>query len=635
MFESPFTSISPQEDTDVIFVSDLFIEDYVGGAELTSEALIGACPLKIAKVRSREVTLDLLSRGHDKYWIFGNFAGLDNELIPSIVANLNYSVLEYDYKYCKYRSPEKHKHSEMQECDCHEQMNGKMISAFYYGARSLWWMSERQQDRYDALFPFLREKESSVLSSVFDDEYFARCKLLKEKYKDVERSGWIVLGSNSWIKGADEAEQWCKDNDKEYEVVWNMPYASVLEKLAQAEGFVYLPQGGDTCPRMVIEAKMLGCILHLNDYVEHKDEIWFDTDDPFDTEAYLYSSREKFWRSVKQTMEWQPTISGYTTTRNCIDQKYPWRACISSMLGFAAEVVVVDGGSTDGTWEKLEEWANQEDKLKVYQVERDWTHPRHAVFDGVQKAEARSRCTSEFLWQMDCDEVVHENDYDKITNLCRNFPQHTDLISLPVIEYWGGLEKIRLDVNPWKWRLSLNKSHITHGIPVELRQYDENDDLFAALGTDGCDYVHVETGDRIPHASFYTAEADNARRAALAGTQEAISQYQQWFQNVVDMLPGVHHYSWYDLERKIRTYRDYWQRHWESLYNIKQEDIPENNMFFEKAWADVTDDDISVLAHELSEKMGGWVFHSRVDFNKPTPHLVLNRSQPDVINRDD
>ena len=58
-------------------------------------------------------------------------------------------------------------------------------------------------------------------------------------------------------------------------------------------------------------------------------------------------------------------------------------------------------------------------------------------------------------------------------------------------------------------------------------------------------------------------------------------------------------------------------------------------MFFEKAWADVTDDDISILAHELSEKMGGWVFHSRVDFNKPTPHLVLNRSQPDVINRDD
>ncbi len=48
-----------------------------------------------------------------------------------------------------------------------------------------------------------------MLSSVFDDEYFARVKLLRAQYKDVERSGWIVLGSSSWIKGADAAEKWC------------------------------------------------------------------------------------------------------------------------------------------------------------------------------------------------------------------------------------------------------------------------------------------------------------------------------------------------------------------------------------------------------------------------------------------
>ena len=31
-----------------------------------------------------------------------------------------------------------------------------------------------------------------------------------------------------------------------------------------------------------------------------------------------------------------------------------------------------------------------------------------------QKAEARKRCVGEFCWQQDSDEVVHENDYDKI-----------------------------------------------------------------------------------------------------------------------------------------------------------------------------------------------------------------------------
>ena len=108
MYTSPFqTKKQIPEDCDIVFVSDLFVEDYVGGAELTSEALIETCPLKIHKVKSSELDLEVLESGHLKYWIFGNYSQLNLELIPTIVANINYSVLEYDYKFCKYRSIEK------------------------------------------------------------------------------------------------------------------------------------------------------------------------------------------------------------------------------------------------------------------------------------------------------------------------------------------------------------------------------------------------------------------------------------------------------------------------------------------------------------------------------------------------
>ena len=117
--------ISLSADSTVVFVSDLFVEDYVGGAELTSEALISECPLRIDKLKSQNVTMDLLRQGVKKYWIFGNFAALNPQLIPSIVANLQYSVLEYDYKYCRFRSPEKHEASTKQPCDCHDKINGK------------------------------------------------------------------------------------------------------------------------------------------------------------------------------------------------------------------------------------------------------------------------------------------------------------------------------------------------------------------------------------------------------------------------------------------------------------------------------------------------------------------------------
>ena len=68
------------------------------------------------------------------------------------------------------------------------------------------------------------------------------------------------------------------------------------------------------------------------------------------------------------------------------------------------------------------------------------------------------------------------------------FPKHTQLISLPVIEYWGNQGKVRMDINPWKWRLSRNKPNITHGIPKHLRKTDEDGNIYALPGTDSCDY---------------------------------------------------------------------------------------------------------------------------------------------------
>ena len=90
---------------------------------------------------------------------------------------------------------EKHAHISGKPCDCHHSNSGKMISAFMYGARALWWMSERQMERYHTLFPFLSQQENletdspieysqndqsakpnCVLSSVFDNTFFVALK---------------------------------------------------------------------------------------------------------------------------------------------------------------------------------------------------------------------------------------------------------------------------------------------------------------------------------------------------------------------------------------------------------------------------------------------------------------------------
>ncbi len=625
VFVRPGQSLPP--DAKVIFVSDMFASDYEGGAELTTEALLEKSPFKTHRIHSRELTADTISANADKYWIFGNCSQVNPNLFALLAQRTKYSVLEYDYKFCKHRSIEKHQDTEGKPCDCHLQPIGKTMSAFFSKAKSIFWMSQAQADRYYERFPELKSVPSTVLSSVFSKKHLMLMAQLREKNKGKKNDKWVVLGSNSWIKGFEDAQSWVQAQNYPVDVLWNVPYEQALERIAQSEGFAYLPRGGDTCPRMVIEAKLLGCKLHLNPHVQHASENWFSADEPESISKYLENSPDRFWDAVKEQVDRKVKISGYTQTRNCIEQNYPWEESIGSLLGFCDEVVIVDGGSTDGTWERLQELQKLDPRVKPFQFVRDWNDKRFALFNGQQKAVAREKCTGDFLWQVDIDEVVHESDYDKIKQIVAAFPKEADLLALPVIEYWGDETKIRVDVNPWKWRLSRNNPRITHGVPKDQRRFDEEGTMYTA-GSDGDDYIYKDSFERVPFATFYQNEVEGARQAAVQGNPQALEAYINWFNQVCVQVPGVYHYSWYDLERKIHTYKNFWSKHWTSLYNHSQEDTAANNKFFDKPWSEVTDAEIKELAKKMKERMGGWIFHNRIDFSKPTPWVTSTKPQP-------
>ena len=126
MFNTPFDGPTrptrnnlTYEESDVVFVSDFFTDEYVGGAELSTESLFNTSPYKAFKIKSSEVTQEVISQGVQKTWVFFNFAQLNENLIPLIVANCNYFIDEYDYKFCKFRSIELHKSSTGEDCNCH------------------------------------------------------------------------------------------------------------------------------------------------------------------------------------------------------------------------------------------------------------------------------------------------------------------------------------------------------------------------------------------------------------------------------------------------------------------------------------------------------------------------------------
>ena len=157
-------------------------------------------------------------------------------------------------------------------------------------------MSKNQLDIYKQNLPNIKNENLFVLSSLFDDKFFQTIEKAREKAKN-KNDRWVVLGSRSWVKGLNETESHCKENGYEYDVLWNLPYDQFLEKMAEAKGLCFKPTGLDTCPRMVIEAKMLDCELDINELVQHHKESWFNKSYE-EMVKYLKSRPGYFWKKV-------------------------------------------------------------------------------------------------------------------------------------------------------------------------------------------------------------------------------------------------------------------------------------------------------------------------------------------------
>jgi hypothetical protein len=275
------------------FISDMFIENYRGGAELTTAALMHtAIPdSQIAKAHSGILTVEMLKQNTDVHYIVCNFAGLDDKVKLYMCKNSDYSIVEYDYKFCEYRSMEKHFVATGSECDCVQKVTGKINSAFYGYAKKVWFMSHAQRAIFLGQIPVLKEENTEVLSSIFAAGDIQFMNSIKDNEKNDK---YLILGSSSWIKGTEDCVEYAKENNINYEIVSNLPYHELLIKMSTSRGLIFRPLGSDTCPRIVIEAKLLGCDVLLNEYVQHKDEEWFQSQDKaFD---YLRNRADVFWR---------------------------------------------------------------------------------------------------------------------------------------------------------------------------------------------------------------------------------------------------------------------------------------------------------------------------------------------------
>lgn len=141
-------------------------------------------------------------------------------------------------------------------------------------------------------------------------------------------------------------------------------------------------------------------------------------------------------------------ISGITICKNWIELDYPGFLTIESLLPVCEEVLVSDGGSTDGTLERLLEWAAHEPKLRIIRHPESLWPSNDQVGNNWVNAVRKQAKYSMTCW-LDADEILDPGSYDEMRramtlNEERIFTYVNFWLDAQHITLWGDGRKLHL-----------------------------------------------------------------------------------------------------------------------------------------------------------------------------------------------
>lgn len=287
-----------------IVLDDKAIE--IGGTNLTLYSIIESRASKTLFVPCSQLTDNVIEEFKEDIWILGNTVGLCSiqaSLVDKLLSTVKFFKIEFDYNYCPYRGNIPHLILGKQECDCPHGITGyPPLSNIYEhiakNALHIFFMSEKQREIYFQHLPKLDKNKTSILSSCFSLNTFD---LFKE-YKNISKNGKcaILAGYGGWhsiAKGTKEAIQYCESNGLEYDILPVRPHEEHLKTLASYSTHVFLPIIDDTCPRCIIEARLMDVNVIANENCQHISEDWWKNEEL--TEEYVRGRPDFFWKKVE------------------------------------------------------------------------------------------------------------------------------------------------------------------------------------------------------------------------------------------------------------------------------------------------------------------------------------------------
>ena len=301
----------------IVFISDFFVDQVSGGAEIYDNILIEELTkkdYKVCKFNSQEFTVKhfKLYENTGFYFIVSNFIGLSNDVKKLLQAyGDKYCILEHDHKYLKNRNPAIFK-------DFIAPKEYIVNRDFYAAAKQVFCQSVKHCEVLKANL-----KISNVTNLGCSLWSRQQLDIIRSKITNKNSKALIINDSNS-IKGTIEAREFCTNKNIDFDLVDKMEYDEYLSTLAKYEKFVFFPKTLESFCRVILEARMLGCKLITNSLNGCTYEPWFKGTKGEQLIDFVDSQREIVIEKVTNKLfEEIPTKEGdITVILNCYRRPY-------------------------------------------------------------------------------------------------------------------------------------------------------------------------------------------------------------------------------------------------------------------------------------------------------------------------
>lgn len=347
----------------IIFMSDFFVEDVFGGAEIVDKEIIEGLKsegYQVTKFKCGDITPQILGDIYKSQFsiVISNFITLNTQAMEFLASKCQYSIIEHDHKYVQSRDVTNFK-------DCLVPPHMVINRKFYANAKNVFCQAKSHAK---LVSKNLDIETINLSTSIWSD---ADLDIMEKHYSKPKNGKTMILGSNTPYKNTKLAQSVCEANNIDYDTVGPLPFPELMSKMAEYSEVLFLPAFQESFNRFIVEAKMLGCKVKTNNRNGATSEPWFKDLSGIELINFIRSSKKDFISKLISPNNYVPS-SGKKNHFKIIIPLYNTEKWISYTLDSVMsqnytdfQCIIMDDMSTDNSNSIIKERIKDDPRFKL------------------------------------------------------------------------------------------------------------------------------------------------------------------------------------------------------------------------------------------------------------------------------